>query len=130
MANDQSSFNHTITYADPPNSSRFVSTRVPIKSLNEEIMDVAFVKAVGDENYPGGLVAMRQDFRFDHAVALGEHWGYKYLLDLDGMSYSGRFMGFMASDSVVLKATVYREYFSDWIQPWCAFWLCVVVRPR
>ena len=121
MANDQSSYNHTITYADPPNSSRFISTRVPISSPNEEIIDVAFVEAVGDENDPGGVAAIGQDFRFDHAVALGEHWAYKYLLDLDGMSHSGHFMGFVANDSVVLKATVYREYFSDWIQPWCAF---------
>ncbi|KAJ3759426.1 hypothetical protein EV360DRAFT_69506 [Lentinula raphanica] len=34
------------------------------------------------------------------------------------MSYSGRFMAFLASDSVPVKSTVYEEYFSDWIEPW------------
>ncbi|KAJ7475275.1 hypothetical protein B0H11DRAFT_2235902 [Mycena galericulata] len=32
--------------------------------------------------------------------------GYKYLLDLDGTGYSGRFLAFLASDSVPVKATV------------------------
>ena len=81
-------------------------------------MDTAFVKAVGDANYPGGLEAMQRDLRLSDAVPLGRHWSYKYLVDLDGMSYSGRFMAYLASDSVAVKATVYKEYFSDWIQPW------------
>lgn len=37
------------------------------------------------------------------------------------MGYSGRFMAFMASDSAVIKSTVYKEYFTDWIQPWLHF---------
>src|ERR1700722_5651942 len=118
MASDMSAENRTVTFADPPSSSHYVSTKVPIGSLNEEIMDVAFVKPMGEHNYPGGLDALMNDHRFGNPVALGEHWAYKFLIDLDGMSYSGHFMGFMASDSAVLKATVYQEYFSDWIQPW------------
>ncbi|KAJ3726823.1 hypothetical protein C8R42DRAFT_573612, partial [Lentinula raphanica] len=39
---------------------------------------------------------------------IGGHWKYKYLLDLDGMSYSGRFMAFLASDSVPVKSTLMR----------------------
>ncbi|KAF8712487.1 hypothetical protein AX14_013057 [Amanita brunnescens Koide BX004] len=34
------------------------------------------------------------------------------------MSYSGRFMSFLASDSAPIKSTIYEEFFSDWIQPW------------
>jgi hypothetical protein len=118
MTSDHLALNYTITFADPPDSSRFVLAKVAVKSLNDEIMDVAFVEAVGERNYHGGLPSMMEDYRFDHAVALGEHWAYIYLIDLDGQSYSGRFMGFMASDSAVMKGTVYREYYSDWIQPW------------
>lgn len=116
MATDSSDTNRTITFADPPASTNFVSEKVPARVVNQEIMDVAFVKAVG--YYPQGTDVLTRDHRFDDAVALGKHWAYKYLLDLDGMSYSGRFMGFLASDSVPMKATVYQEYFSDWIQPW------------
>jgi hypothetical protein len=81
-------------------------------------MDVAFVKPMGDNNYPGGFPGMQRDLRYGDAVSLGQHWAYKYLVDLDGNSYSGRFMAFLASDSVPVKATVYREYYSDWIRPW------------
>lgn len=116
MATDTSDTNRTITFADPPSSTNFVSEKVPARAVNQEIMDVAFVKAVG--YYPAGDAALTRDHRFDDAVSLGKHWAYKYLLDLDGMSYSGRFMGFLASDSVPMKATIYQEYFSDWIQPW------------
>lgn len=116
MASDMSGANKTVTFADPPASSNFVSMKVPAWALNNEVMDAAFVKSVG--YYPDGPEALARDHRFDDAVTLGKHWAYKYLVDLDGMSYSGRFMAFLASDSVVLKATVYQEYFSDWMVPW------------
>ena len=60
--------------------------------LNDEIMDVTFVKAVDFYNYPGGYQGYVTDHRFDEGVFLGDHWRHKYLLDLDGMSYSGRFL--------------------------------------
>ncbi|KAH7908545.1 glycosyltransferase family 90 protein [Hygrophoropsis aurantiaca] len=116
MANENNNANRTIVHADHSAGTKYVSTTVPAGKLNQDIMDVAFVSAVGD--YPGGEEALRKDHRFGDAVPLGKHWAYKYLVDLDGMSYSGRFMAFMASDSAVLKATVYEEYFSDWLQPW------------
>ncbi|KAG8991784.1 capsule-associated protein CAP1 [Tulasnella sp. 427] len=61
---------------------------------------------------------MRKDHRFADAVPLGEHWKYKYLIDFDGMGYSARLFAFLMSESAVIKSTVYKEFFSDWIQPW------------
>lgn len=119
LASDTSSANRTVTFEDPPASANYVSASVPVSWLNTEIMNVAFVKAVAPEAYPGGLSALTDTHRFGDAGPLGKHWAYKYVADLDGMSYSGRFMAFLASDSVPVKATVYEEYFSDWIQPWC-----------
>lgn len=120
-----------ITFADPPNAQipsttsspqtqkqRYITAKVPLASLNNELMDIAFVKAVASESYPGGETALRQDHRFGDSVPLGEHWKYRYLVDLDGMSYSGRFLAFLASDSVPIKSTIYEEWFEDWIEPW------------
>jgi hypothetical protein len=119
MASDESNQTKVITFADPPSSaSHFVAAPVSVGRLNEEIMDAAFVKAVSATSYPGGLKALEADHRFADSVPLGRHWAYKYLIDLDGMSYSGRFMAFLASDSVPIKSTVYDEFFADWIQPW------------
>ncbi|KAF4579385.1 Protein O-Glucosyltransferase/Glycosyltransferase 90 [Pleurotus pulmonarius] len=121
MTSDTSDTNRTITFEDPPGSKNFVSAVVPLAKLNEEIMDVAFVKITDAQNYPGGLPAMQQHHRMADSVPLGRHWAYKYLIDMDGMGYSGRFMSFLASDSAALKATIYEEYYSDWIEPWVHF---------
>ncbi|KAJ3746658.1 hypothetical protein DFH05DRAFT_1607570 [Lentinula detonsa] len=92
--------------------------KVPAATLNKALMDVAFVKANNADQYPGGLERLMAEHRFSGSVYLGGHWQYKYLLDLDGMSYSGRFMSFLASDSVPIKSTAYEEFFSEWIEPW------------
>ncbi|KAJ3787388.1 hypothetical protein GGU10DRAFT_426870 [Lentinula aff. detonsa] len=92
--------------------------KISVATLNKAMMDVAFVKASNANQYPGGLKKLQEEHRFADGVALGDHWQYKYLLDLDGMSYSGRFMSFLASDSVPIKSTVYEEFFSEWIEPW------------
>jgi hypothetical protein len=122
MSSDQSDANHTVVFADPPGTDSFTYAKVPIKQLNDDFMDTAFTKAVGCMHYnPGGCEGLQRDHRFADAVPLGEHWRHKYLIDLDGMGYSARFFAFLASDSAALKSTIYREYFSDWIQPWCVF---------
>jgi len=116
MADESTPNNVTIVHASPSQPNTFTSTTLPAKDVNNDIMDVAFVSAVG--TYPGGESELRKYHRFADSVPLGRHWSYKYLIDLDGMSYSGRFMALLASDSAVLKSTVYKEFFSDWIQPW------------
>jgi hypothetical protein len=119
-SSDTSETTRVVTFADPTSltTPKWVSVEVPVGTLNKDVMDAAFVKVASADNYPGGLEGLRRDHRFSDSVPLGAHWGYKYLVDLDGMSYSGRFLAFLASDSVPIKATVYKEFFSDWIQPW------------
>jgi hypothetical protein len=121
LASSNSTTNTTLVFADPPSSNTWISARVPVGELNNAIMDVAFVKDVYSDVYPGGLDALRQNHRFDDAVSLGEHWRHKYLLDMDGMGYSAKFFAILESDSAALKATVYEEYYADWIQPWLHF---------
>ena len=120
MTSDDGDGNRTVVFADPPGTNNFVFARVPIAHMNQEFIDAAFTKAISCE-YPGGCEGLMRDHRFADTVPLGEHWKHKYLIDVDGMGYSARLFAFLASDSAVIKATVYREYFSDWIQPWCAF---------
>ncbi|KAF9813401.1 hypothetical protein IEO21_05635 [Rhodonia placenta] len=119
MASDTSNTNRTIVFADPPGSTNYIYAEVPVARLNDDIMDVAFVKVVDWYNFPGGLDALIRAHRFDDGgVNLGDHWRNKYIVDIDGMGYSGRFFSFMESDSAVVKSTVYREFFDEWIQPW------------
>ncbi|KAJ7654298.1 hypothetical protein B0H17DRAFT_1338291 [Mycena rosella] len=46
-----------------------------------------------------------------------EVYKYKYLFDVDGNSFSGRYLGLLRSGSLVFKTTVFTEYFSDWLRP-------------
>jgi len=118
LASSTSETNRTVVFADPPSSTDFAYASVPMASLNREIMDVAFVSSVDYDHYPGGLTQQIVDHRFDDAAVLSDYWAHKYILDLDGMSYSGKFFAFLGSDSAVIKSGVYQEFFSDWIQPW------------
>lgn len=47
-------------------------------------------------------------------------WNYKYLLDVDGFAFSGRFYAFMRSASAVFKAALFREWHDGdgWLRPW------------
>lgn len=47
-----------------------------------------------------------------------EAWKYRYLLDMDGNAYSGRFYGFMRSNSVPMKLSYFREWHSNTLFPW------------
>jgi hypothetical protein len=119
MASAKTKDKRNIVFADPPSSSKYRTAEVSMDDLNHEVMNVAFVKAVDFINYPGGYEGYVADHRFDEGVFLGDHWRHKYLVDLDGMSYSGRFFAFLESDSAVIKSSVHREFYSDWLQPWC-----------
>ncbi|OJA14308.1 hypothetical protein AZE42_01569 [Rhizopogon vesiculosus] len=116
MTHEGAAGNRTIIHADPLNSGNFIATAVPAGKLNSDIMDTAFTASTGA--YPGGEDALRKSHRFAPAVPLGQHWAYKYLIDLDGMAYSGRFLALLSSESTVIKSTIWREFFSDWLQPW------------
>lgn len=116
MTHESAAGNRTIIHADPSSANNFIAAEVPARQLNTEIMDVAFVSTTG--GYPGGEEALRKGHRFASPVPLGQHWAYKYLLDLDGMGYSGRFLALLSSESAVVKSTVWREFLTDWLQPW------------
>ncbi|KAH8903926.1 hypothetical protein BR93DRAFT_861790, partial [Coniochaeta sp. PMI_546] len=47
-----------------------------------------------------------------------EAFRYRYVLDIDGNSYSGRFYRFIASRSVPLKVSIFREWHDERLVPW------------
>ncbi|KAH7106860.1 hypothetical protein BKA62DRAFT_740679 [Auriculariales sp. MPI-PUGE-AT-0066] len=118
MISDHSDANRTVVIEHPKGSDKWQHVKVPVANMNDDFTDAGFVKAVGCQQYPGGCAAMQKDMRFADPVPLGYHWHHKYLVDFDGMGYSARLFAFLASDSAVIKSTIYTEFFSEWIQPW------------
>lgn len=45
-------------------------------------------------------------------------WQWKYLLDMDGNAFSGRYYAFLESNSAVFKQAIFREWHEEWIMPW------------
>ncbi|KZT55630.1 glycosyltransferase family 90 protein [Calocera cornea HHB12733] len=103
-------------------SESWTETRIDVNSLRTAAMDVGFTKAVQCAPYkPGGCDGMMRDYTFVDKVPLYEAYKSKILLDLDGMGYSARSMALLASKSALVKSTIYREFFDDWLQPWVHF---------
>ncbi|KAJ7118268.1 hypothetical protein C8R44DRAFT_738214 [Mycena epipterygia] len=42
---------------------------------------------------------------------------YKYVIDVDGTTFFGRYLGLLRSGSLVFKSTLFEEYFNDWLRP-------------
>lgn len=54
-------------------------------------------------------------------LTFAEQFSHKYLPDIDGNSYSGRWRAFLRSGSVPIKATIYTEWHDARLIPWVHF---------
>ncbi|PSK58596.1 hypothetical protein B9Z65_6611 [Elsinoe australis] len=55
------------------------------------------------------------------AKPMADQYNYKYLPDIDGNSFSGRYRGFLGSTSLPIKATIYDEWHDSRLMPWVHF---------
>lgn len=67
---------------------------------------------------PKDCDAQKEAFNIQPSVEQQDAWQYKYLLDMDGNAFSGRFYAFLESLSLVFKMAVFREWHEDWLTPW------------
>ncbi|KAG5990047.1 hypothetical protein E4U52_004976 [Claviceps spartinae] len=80
------------------------------------LMDVAF-SHIGQCD-PGDCDAQRAFFNVTDHVNQTQAWHYKYLLDMDGNAFSGRFLAFLRSMSLTFKFALFREWHNEWLAPW------------
>ncbi|KAL8659525.1 MAG: hypothetical protein Q9226_000367 [Calogaya cf. arnoldii] len=67
---------------------------------------------------PGDCDAQKEFFEIVRPTKPQDAWSYKYLLDMDGNAFSGRFYAFLQSTSMIFKMAVFREWHEEWLQPW------------
>lgn len=80
--------------------------------------DVGFVKTmscVPDCSFYDGIWTLKPE------TTLGEQFKYKYLVDVDGHSFSGRWHAFLQSRSLGIKSTIFREWHDSRLIPWRHF---------
>ncbi|GAM82202.1 hypothetical protein ANO11243_001810 [Dothideomycetidae sp. 11243] len=94
----------------------------PMSQWIDEIADAGFVHLVcfPDDGTP--YCNHTDPYYFVHkSKAMAEQYDYKYLPDIDGNSFSGRYRGFIASSSLPIKATIYSEWHDSRLIPWAHF---------
>ena len=101
----------------PDTWRRFPRARVCVEAARagSALLDLALSTPPGD---------LDPAVRTDIAPLLGSrqpfarNWQYKYLLDLDGNSFSSRLINFLGSGSLVIRPkTVYQQWYFKWLRP-------------
>lgn len=67
---------------------------------------------------PNDCKAQKEFFEIKDSADQQAAWKYKYLLDMDGNAFSGRFYAFLKSRSLVYKMAIFREWHEEWLKPW------------
>lgn len=62
-----------------------------------------------------------KEFGLTSGTDFQAHWSYKYLFDVDGAGFSGRFLPFLQSRSLPFKAAMFREWYDDRLTAWLHF---------
>ncbi|GAA5880142.1 hypothetical protein JCM16303_001228 [Sporobolomyces ruberrimus] len=84
----------------------------------DKYLDIKFqgrAQQCGDED---SCRKFEQEFDWDGYMSEEEQNQYKYVIDVDGNGWSGRFHRLMASNTLVLKSTIFPEWYADRVQPW------------
>lgn len=101
-----------------------------VKRLNEMYMDVGLSGQPHQCNKQDGTCEeIAKEIHFKDKVKPEEAMKYKCelaraitlnadVMDVDGNGWSSRFHRLMLSGSVVVKSTIYPEWYSDWLIPW------------
>jgi hypothetical protein len=67
---------------------------------------------------PGDCDAQKEFFDVVEHVNQYDAFDYKYLLDIDGNAFSGRYYAFLQSKSLVYKLAIFREWHDEWLKAW------------
>ncbi|RHZ47897.1 hypothetical protein CDV55_100671 [Aspergillus turcosus] len=62
--------------------------------------------------------AQKKELGTASTVDFQTHWRYRYLFDLDGAGFSGRFLPFLQSHSLPFKTGLFRQWLDQRVTPW------------
>ncbi|WAR53612.1 hypothetical protein PtB15_3B120 [Puccinia triticina] len=108
---------HQLTRATKQHKQLIDGTQVDLAQVNPQWFDIGFVgEPIQCE--PPVCQQLKQMIHFHEWVGDEQANLYKYALDVDGNGWSGRFHKLLASNRVVIKNTIFPEWYADRIQPW------------
>ncbi|KZV84064.1 hypothetical protein EXIGLDRAFT_727686 [Exidia glandulosa HHB12029] len=89
-------------------------------ALNDAYFDVAFTAAIQCSE-PAICEHIRKEYKMGKNVYTEEAKTFKFVADLDGNGWSSRFRRLMLTNSLVLKSTIFPEWWMDRGMPWVHF---------
>ncbi|OAX81116.1 hypothetical protein ACJ72_04545 [Emergomyces africanus] len=94
-----------------------------IADLLQSHADVGFVDLVCFPDQKGRPTCPHTDpfFSIVPQIPMDQQYKMKYLADIDGNSFSGRYRGFLLSTSLPIKSTLYDEWHDSRLIPWAHF---------
>ncbi|KAK4053949.1 hypothetical protein OIO90_003786 [Microbotryomycetes sp. JL221] len=117
-ANQASPDSERVLVAFDPKSASLSSVLMPLADANSAMTDIAMAcdPSLGECSYLKSL-----GYRVEPPAPLSDAWKHKFVLDLDEVGFSPKFMALMESKSAVVKNSIQLEFWRDWIQPWKHF---------
>ncbi|KAF7715171.1 Beta-1,2-xylosyltransferase [Penicillium ucsense] len=86
------------------------------RNTYRDLFDVKFTM-IGQCD-PDDCHAQQEYFDVVKAAGQQDAWAHKFLVDIDGNAFSGRFYAFLLSNSLVFKIAIFREWHEEWLKPW------------
>lgn len=88
----------------------------------DEWADVSFIDLMCDPPTDDGSCSYTGHyFKQTQGLKMSEQFDNKFLPDIDGNSFSGRYLGFLRSTSLPVKATLWREWHDSRLVAWKHF---------
>ncbi|KAG5922142.1 hypothetical protein E4U42_005591 [Claviceps africana] len=107
-------------HAHPPGSGSGSGSEWTLQRVDHSEVDPLFnvrFSHVGQCD-PEECQAQINYFGVKDMVDMQDAWQYKFLLDMDGNAFSGRFYAFLQSRSQVFKQALFQEWHREWLKPW------------
>ncbi|KAL8923955.1 MAG: hypothetical protein Q9172_002882, partial [Xanthocarpia lactea] len=97
-------------------SGRWQPFHTKLSSIRN-LFNVAFTKTVQcDES---SCESIKKEYTFHGRGDPNDAFKHRFVFDMDGNAWSGRFYRFLRSNSAVVKQALFREFHGDqWIKPW------------
>ena len=95
---------------------------MPLDKWLDQISDCGFTNLICIPSSPDAHCSYLDPyFEVASRTNLDAQYGHKYLPDIDGNSFSGRYLAFLRSASLPIKATTYAEWHDSRLTPWLHF---------
>jgi hypothetical protein len=115
MANQASMEIPRVLVAFDSKTAGLDSISAPVGIVNKVTSDIAMAcdPSLGECSYLRSL-----GYRVEPPAPLSDAWKHKFVLDIDEIGFSPRFLALMESKSAVVKSSIQREFWRGWAQPW------------